>query len=165
MTICTSKPIFAGAVTNSGFISSNNHSSPAATVSISTLSQTTLATSEDNLNNDKASADTSTMAQQESDKRSFHIFAEHEIAHITEDEDKNKSETSPEATSTGTFTYTPISQLFNFGNKAWVERHACILLTSFEEELALFELLDLDAEGDNDVDIPVDNTTGDMLVG
>jgi len=34
-----------------------------------------------------------------------------------------------------------------------------------EEELALYELLDLDAEGEDDVDVEFDETTEHILVG
>ena len=36
---------------------------------------------------------------------------------------------------------------------------------SFDEELELYELLDLDAQGEDDVDLEVDDSTGAMLHG
>ena len=38
-------------------------------------------------------------------------------------------------------------------------------LRSFNEELELYKLLDIDGEGEPDADIDVDDTTGDILLG
>jgi len=36
---------------------------------------------------------------------------------------------------------------------------------SFDEELELYELLDLDAAGEEDVDVDLDDSTGDLVHG
>ena len=64
-----------------------------------------------------------------------------------------------------TYPLIPISRLFNFLNKTWsdiqvLSRHA---QHNFDEELALYELLDLDATGEEDVEI--DETTAQTLIG
>jgi hypothetical protein len=42
--------------------------------------------------------------------------------------------------------------------------HARSAIRSFDEELQLYEMLDLDAEGEVDVGVDVDNDTGDLLM-
>ena len=59
----------------------------------------------------------------------------------------------------------PIQQLFDFHQSHWVNKYQKHLLRSFDEELALYELLDLDAQGEDDIDVDVYNTTGDILHG
>lgn len=59
----------------------------------------------------------------------------------------------------------PIQQLFDFNQVHWVDKYAKHPLRSFDEELALYELLDLDAQGEDDADVDVDDTTGDILHG
>ena len=62
-----------------------------------------------------------------------------------------------------TYPLIPISRLFNFSNKTWsdiLSRHA---QHNFDEELALYELLDLVAAGEEDVEI--DETTVQTLIG
>jgi hypothetical protein len=38
-------------------------------------------------------------------------------------------------------------------------------LRNFDEELELYELLDMDAEGEDDIDVRVDGFTEDLLLG
>jgi len=64
-----------------------------------------------------------------------------------------------------TYPLIPISELFDFSNKTWsaiLTKHA---LHNFDEELALYELLDLDAAGEDDVDVELDETTEQTLIG
>ena len=44
---------------------------------------------------------------------------------------------------------TPIQSLFDFSCSHWVEVYSRSLIHSFDEELQLYELLDLDAEGED----------------
>jgi len=42
--------------------------------------------------------------------------------------------------------------------------HTRSAIRSFDEELQLYEMLDLDAEGEEDVGVDVDDDTGDLLM-
>lgn len=56
-------------------------------------------------------------------------------------------------------------ELFNFGEAHWVRLYENAARRSFDEELAMYELLDLDAEGEEEADIDVDDSTGEILLG
>ena len=58
-----------------------------------------------------------------------------------------------------------LSELFDFTQTHWVVMYAKSPLRSFDEELELYELLDLDATGEQDADLDVDGDTGDILIG
>ena len=58
-----------------------------------------------------------------------------------------------------------VEELFDFGQLHWVELYAKSPRRSFDEELELYELLDLDAQGEDDVDLNVDDSTGAILHG
>lgn len=61
------------------------------------------------------------------------------------------------------FECTAIASLFDFNEGHWVQLHTRSTMTSFDEELALYKVLDLDAEGEDDPDISVDDSTVDIL--
>jgi len=54
-----------------------------------------------------------------------------------------------------------LTELFDFNNTHWVAAVRSTQEDSFEKELEFYELLDLDAEGEEDMD--VDNTTEQVL--
>ena len=61
-----------------------------------------------------------------------------------------------------------ISDLFHFSNSTWSSRYFTFATMSFDEELELYDLLELDAEGEedrerDDIDLLVDGTTHDIL--
>jgi hypothetical protein len=56
-------------------------------------------------------------------------------------------------------------ELFNFMDPYWISQYERAAQHSFDEELELYELLDLDAEGEDQADIDVDNNTGEILIG
>ena len=58
-----------------------------------------------------------------------------------------------------------LSQLFNFGSCHWVELYAESARRSYEEELALYDLLNEDAAAGDGMEVDVDDTTGDILFG
>jgi hypothetical protein len=58
-----------------------------------------------------------------------------------------------------------VEELFDFGQSHWVELYAKSPRRSFDEELELYELLDIDAQGEADVDLDVDDSTGAILHG
>ena len=55
--------------------------------------------------------------------------------------------------------------LFDFSHFHWVEMFAKSSIRNFDKELQLYEMLDLDADGEEGVDVNVDNDTGDILMG
>ena len=59
----------------------------------------------------------------------------------------------------------PISRLFNFASDSWSSWYARFAALTFEEELELYDLLEMDAEGDNDPEARFDDTTEDILLG
>ena len=63
------------------------------------------------------------------------------------------------------WTKIPISELFDFTTDSWSSCYACFASLTFEEELELYNLLELDAEGDKDLDVGFDDTTQDILLG
>jgi hypothetical protein len=56
-------------------------------------------------------------------------------------------------------------ELFNFMDPYWISQYEQAAWHSFDEELELYELLDLDAEGKDQADIDVDDSMGDILIG
>jgi hypothetical protein len=59
----------------------------------------------------------------------------------------------------------PLGQLFDFTDSHWVARYEKTARRSFQEELELYELLDLDAAGEEEVDVDLDDSTGDLMHG
>jgi hypothetical protein len=57
---------------------------------------------------------------------------------------------------------TPIQSLFDFSHSHWVEMFSRSAIQSFDEELELYEMLDLDAEGVEDIGVNVDDDIGDI---
>ena len=55
-----------------------------------------------------------------------------------------------------------IFELFDFSKTHWTTRYSKTALRSFDEELQAYELLDLDAQGEDDVD--VDDVTASVLI-
>jgi hypothetical protein len=93
----------------------------------------------------------------------FRFLVQQEVEAVTLDDlDNDPLFDAPGFT---TYPLTPISRLFDFSNKTWsaiLSRHA---QHSFDEELALYELLDLDAAGEDDADVDIDETTAQILIG
>ena len=58
----------------------------------------------------------------------------------------------------------PIHKLFNFTQKHWVDTFSKSAMQSFEEELELYELLDLDAGGEDDIANDLDEDTAEALL-
>ena len=56
----------------------------------------------------------------------------------------------------------PIQNLFDFTKNHWVALYSRTALRSFDEELEAYEMLDLDAQGDEEVDI--DESTGELML-
>ena len=58
-----------------------------------------------------------------------------------------------------------LCELFNFANRHWVELYEECAKKSFEEELALYDLLNEDAGTGEGMEVDVDETTADILIG
>lgn len=56
-----------------------------------------------------------------------------------------------------------IAELFNFANRAWISQQERTTSRSLDEELELYELLDLDAAGEEDFNIEIDHTLDSLL--
>ena len=55
-----------------------------------------------------------------------------------------------------------LTEVFDFSNTHWANAVRSAQENSFEKELEFYELLDLDAEGEDD-DMDIDNTTEQVL--
>ena len=58
----------------------------------------------------------------------------------------------------------PIYKLFDFTRKHWVDAFNKSAMRSFDEELELYELLDLDAAGEDDIANDLDEDTAEALL-
>jgi hypothetical protein len=58
-----------------------------------------------------------------------------------------------------------LGHLFNFKNRHWVEMYEESAKKSFDEELALYDLLNEDAGTGDGMEVDVDETTADILTG
>ena len=74
------------------------------------------------------------------------------------------TETDPEPIRTAAFGPQPIHKLFDFTQKHWVDTFSKSAMRSFDEELELYELLDLDAAGEDDIANDLDEDTAEALL-
>jgi hypothetical protein len=74
------------------------------------------------------------------------------------------TETDPEPIRMATFGPQPIHKLFDFTRKHWVDTFSKSAMRSFDEELELYELLDLDAAGEDDIANDLDEDTAEALL-
>ena len=74
-----------------------------------------------------------------------------------DDEDNQPAQVSSE------WTTLPLHQLFDFSSTLWAARYGNFADFTFDEELALYDLLELDADGD--IDPELDATAEDILSG
>jgi hypothetical protein len=74
------------------------------------------------------------------------------------------TETDPEPIRTAAFGPQPIYKLFDFTRKHWVDAFSKLAMRSFNEELELYELLDLDAAGEDDIANDLDEDTAEALL-
>jgi hypothetical protein len=95
---------------------------------------------------------------------SFHSIVQEHGSRATEDNRNNKATPSD---CDATINSVRIDQLFNFSADHWVSMYSKSPLRSFDEELELYKLLDLDAEGedDNDIQVNVDESMEQILIG
>jgi len=79
--------------------------------------------------------------------------------------DEDNEDNEPVRTSTD---WAPMSiqQLFDFTSDAWAQRYSQFATLSFEDELAIYDLLlEGNADGEDDPNIGFDASTQDILVG
>ena len=55
--------------------------------------------------------------------------------------------------------------LFNFTDSHWVQSYEKVVWHSFDEELELYKVLDMDVEGEEEANVDVDDSTGELLLG
>jgi hypothetical protein len=58
---------------------------------------------------------------------------------------------------------TTIMEHFDFKNQAWIKVNECSASQSLEEELKLYELIDKDAPGTDDINVEVNPTLNSIL--
>jgi len=58
-----------------------------------------------------------------------------------------------------------IQALFNFSSSHWTEIYSGVAKRSFDDELALYDLIDMDAPGEEDFEFEVDGTTQEVILG
>jgi len=101
-----------------------------------------------------------TVAQSQSNDRFRDMAARHSLS-AQEDETDRQPVTCPNVIGRTV----KLVELFNFHDSHWVDQYKHAVRCSFEEELELYELLDLDAEDEEEADVDVDDTTGEILIG
>jgi hypothetical protein len=79
--------------------------------------------------------------------------------------DEDNCDNEPITASTTALQPIKIVELFDFTQSHWVTQYSKTPQRSFGEELELYELLDQDGEGGEDVNIDIDDTTADVLLG
>jgi hypothetical protein len=95
----------------------------------------------------------------------FRALVQQEVEAVAIDDLDNDPLFTVPSFTTRAFPLIPLSTLFDFSNRTWsdiLSRHA---EHNFDEELALYELLDLDAAGEDDIDVELDETTTQTLIG
>ncbi|KAJ6612744.1 hypothetical protein B0H10DRAFT_1952134 [Mycena sp. CBHHK59/15] len=82
------------------------------------------------------------------------------------DADEDDEDSSEESTWSNSQLHIPLSHLFDFENQTWIAVHERSAHRSFDEELELYKMLDLDAEGEDDEgldDMGLDDTVDSIL--
>ncbi|PPR03348.1 hypothetical protein CVT24_012568, partial [Panaeolus cyanescens] len=77
--------------------------------------------------------------------------------------DEDNTDNEPVRISTE-WTPVPISRLFDFVSNVWVTHYEQYTTPSFDEELALYDLLEADADGEDDRDIGIDPSSEGVLL-
>lgn len=95
------------------------------------------------------------------DTGSFRAMVEQHIRSAEEDEE-DQDPVSDFTTIRGPI---PLMNLFDFEDMHWVNRYKKAAMRNFDEELEMYEILDMDADGEEEADVDVDESTGDILFG
>jgi len=99
-------------------------------------------------------------ARPQSNDRFWDMAARHSLS-AQEDETDREPVTNPNVIGRTV----KLVELFNFTEPYWISQYERAARRTFDEELELYELLDLDAEGEEQVNIDVDDSTGEILIG
>jgi hypothetical protein len=94
------------------------------------------------------------------DQSGFRVIVNGHI-HLVDDDN---TENEPVGESQGNGGPWKIVELFDFTRTHWVETYAKTPRRSFEEELRLYELLDAEEDGVENVDVGIDDATADVLL-
>ena len=96
----------------------------------------------------------------------FRSFVDQQRSLVTEDNTDDEplfnTNTLPARGQTTRLPLLKLTEVFDFSNMHWVEAVRSAQENSFEKELEFYELLDLDAEGEDD-SMDIDNTTEQVL--
>ncbi|KAK0209432.1 hypothetical protein IW262DRAFT_1292483 [Armillaria fumosa] len=87
-----------------------------------------------------------------------------EVNHIQEDEDTtlDDSEDQDPITAQDSISIS-IEELFNFDSRDWIATHQRSATQSLAEEMEFYELCDLDGDGDEGLDIDIDDTLASIV--
>lgn len=108
--------------------------------------------------------DAATLARETSatNSNTFRSIAEQHMQAAAEDLTDTDPLLPPSTTTASGSTLQPISTLFKFDDAWWRTVFSRTVIPSYNQELELLELLDLDAEGEV---VDVDETTAQVLLG
>jgi hypothetical protein len=93
----------------------------------------------------------------------FRDLIEEEVTRVERDKDVYDAIHMPARLLPGAYRKITITDLFDFDNEHWARKFEESALRTFKQELDIYELLDLDADGD--LDIEVDESTAQVLLG
>lgn len=93
----------------------------------------------------------------------FQDLIEEEVTRVERDEDIYDAIHMPARLLPGAYRKIAIADLFDFNNEHWAQKFEESALRTFKQELEIYKLLDLDADGD--LDIEVDESTAQVLLG
>lgn len=91
---------------------------------------------------------TSSSSLPSSPPNTFSTLISRQISQVDEDNEDDQ----PVRAAATEWTSIPISELFDFTNDAWTKRYEQFAHITFDEELALYDLLEEDADGELDPD-------------
>jgi len=89
--------------------------------------------------------------------REFRDIIDHHRQLVTDDNDGDHRVCS----STTAIPKTPLANLFDFASDEWAKKYNCYTRIGYDEELELYDLLEMDAEGEVD---DLDDFTQDILM-
>jgi hypothetical protein len=112
----------------------------------------------------QAAEDAGDVAPTDPEPRTGGGFQELTQAH-TQSAAEDETDQAPVTISTIIGSPVPLQRLFDFTDPHWVVRYEKSARLSFDQELELYELLDLDGAGEEDVDVDLDDSTGDLMLG
>jgi hypothetical protein len=113
---------------------------------------------------DTSSVDNTTSQHHTSQPQSNDPFSDMVTRH-TQSSQEDETDREPVAVANVIGRSVKLVELFNFSDSHWVQVYENAAQWTFDEELELYELLDLDAEGEEEANIDVDDSTGELLIG